>query len=728
MLRHQRTIRQAEAGIVQVQEAKARLRRGILGIAEHDAAQIASRTPKSSDRTKAHAEGTNEAKHAAEAAEAAAGGNTEQEGRRRPEKELMEERRQRAEEEERYLFCTPRESHERHKTWSVLHRQELRRTLRERAFSDMDAEEQALRDKVAAATRRLHRTGRLPALHLESLRRPGVASEQFQDLLQRNPNVRGPNGWQALHLAVIHGHEGLVAVVAQAPGCDVDAADCAGYTALHYAMSRAVVSESESGAASVSTEGFGMAKTLVNAGADLTRRNREGLNAVQVALAVGLYDPVARFLEQFSVWALACMHARRFFLDYFAGEPAVHHYKGPAYEQDVLMAFVVVAHPRKLQGRLQLALRLRSKRGRARTMNNLERFFHDVDGDCLYDARYNDRFNSTTVARKRRTGVRRRAVKMLRRRFLFEDDDVPPKPATGGLGPASASASAGAAGTAGSRGLRGGPGSGSPLTKVRSVGLFREFPEDKVSEWLAKAKKWNFNKGAALAEAIAERAFEGRLSGAEVSARMVEGREHFEQWKASNLLVLQEDEKRRLREVADAVRQRKTLEDRRARAEEIQMAEEQLQLERKKKGLDRLDPDACVQVSESVLYYSVDQGVGLEYCVELGSRPTAPVLVKFAVKPREAGEEGAVVDAITQFKCRPTLTTFTPANWDEPQWVTVEPVDDDAIVRMKRTISQGARGACDHNVVHSIQSTTDWSYKHPTLKWEPTKDLRILVK
>ena len=68
------------------------------------------------------------------------------------------------------------------------------------------------------------------------------------------------------------------------------------------------------------------------------------------------------------------------------------------------------------------------------------------------------------------------------------------------------------------------------------------------------------------------------------------------------------------------------------------------------------------------------------------------------------------------------FSSFTPDSWDEPQTIQVESKSDDDLVRLKREVASG-RG--DHAIEHSIQFTTDRSYKAPDLKWSPSASLSV---
>jgi hypothetical protein len=176
-----------------------------------------------------------------------------------------------------------------------------------------------------------------------------------------------------------------------------------------------------------------------------------------------------------------------------------------------------------------------------------------------------------------------------------------------------------------------------------------------------------------------------------------------------------EDETRRLREIADAVRLRRLREEREEKRLAIIRAEEEKKKDLIKRGMANLDKEACVDFSDEKLYYDADAGEPVEYWVKLGSKPKAPVLIKFDIKTMSNGE--------SSFSISPTLFTFTAKNWNQELFITLTPVSDDAIVRLKRAVTQ--KQQCDHKVIHKIQSTTDWSYKHPDLKWNPSKELRL---
>ncbi|GBG29217.1 Hypothetical Protein FCC1311_054392 [Hondaea fermentalgiana] len=458
---------------------------------------------------------------------------------------------------------------------------------------------------------------------------------------------------------------------------------------------------------------------LVDAGADMTVRNRAGLNPIESALALHLYNEMAIFLEQFSTWDLACCIARRFFLDYFSGDPVYHHYKNLNYEHAIFMAYAVVMHPSALRGGLQLRMKLRQFFNKERTMNNLERFFHDIRGDHRYDTSKNGRFDFHTPLKQKHKD------EPLKKQLLQAHKNLEAKEALR-RGGSQKALNNGATGNGGGGDDDDDDDDDDERDELDLIpfGMFVEFKRSKLRRWHTKAQAWDFSK---CPDRIARFAFQGRLSSKEISEKLTQGRQAFADWRDANRQTLRDDEDRRLRQVADAVRLRKLRKDRAAKLEQQRIEEERIRQERAKKGLDKMDPDAKVVLSGAEVIYDIDEGqTSATYTICLGTRPVAPVLVKLSViSAPTATAPDAVDDGTkdqTQFLIRPTLVTFTPKNWEEPRQVEVWPKDDDALVRMKRKVTQGPAGVCDHKLVHVIPSTTDWSYKHPDLVWEPVQD------
>lgn len=601
---------------------------------------------------------------------------------------------------------TPRRRDERNLFWSDIKRRERRRVEREKAYHAIHVREQVADKKLGKNHRLAHKRGRLPELHLDMLRQPhiGHGSPTFTNQLGKGINQGGAHKFTALHLAVLQQSKAVLSEVLAHEGCNPDVQDAAGYTALHHALC-------------LGHAGFDLARMLVDAGADMTVRNREGLNPIQVALSLQLYNEIAHFLESFSTWDIACVLARRFFKDYFAGDPIYHHYKTITYEHSILIAYVVVMHPNVLRGGLQMRLKVRQMLGKERTMNNLERFFHDIKGNQIYDSTKNDRFSYRTPlkvkpkdvsVKKQLKQVRKdlEAREALRRGATLKDLQT----------------EGGKVGVEDEE-----DDSEDERDEVNRIpyGVFCEFKRKTVKRWYSKALLWNFFRNA---DRIAKYAFQGRLSSAEVTSKLQEGRDIFTKWREENKKTLLEDEERRLREVADAVRLRKLRKEREAKLEQQRIEEERLRRERAKKGLDKMDPDACVILSAGDVDFYIDENTSAGYTIQLGTRPLAPVLVKLSIQPAPAvDDEGDSAAAIaigkdSQFTIRPSLITFTPKNWDEPREVVVEIKDDDALVRMKRRVAQGPTGVCNHRIIHVIPNCTDWSYKHPDLKWTPIQN------
>jgi hypothetical protein len=566
----------------------------------------------------------------------------------------------------------------------------------------------------------------------------------------------GPFEYRALHLAVAQGAEETVARLLETPGLEVDAKDHAGYTALHLALSQPRLHR--------------IARMLVDAGADLTERNRERLTPVEVALSLRLYVPVTRFLETFSAWELACVLARRFFLNYFAGDPEYHHYRRLDFEQSRLIAYVVVMRPQAIKRDMARRARWRAWRGeQQRTLNNTERFFHDYLGRHRFDPSWDGQVWDRTIPKKR--GLLRRVSHALYARLhrralaraaaLAGEGVFEPDPE------AKAEAEAKAKREAKPRARKPKPGQRtksarelvdeaaeaekektlkkleqekakalakpSPAQReaaetdpelARCLGLFREFAPTQVMRWRREAVTWKFDRGThAVAAAVAKHAFAGALSAQQVRRKLADGRDAFARWRESNVHLLLADEQRRIQEIADALRLRKMVEEReRKAAEAAAQAERELQ-DRIRRGLANLDENAAVEISDDRLYYEVDAGEPVEYTIRLVTMPVAPVLIRFQIRP--IGGDG-IDSQRSQFTIQPSLTTFTRTDWDKERTVRVKPRDDDAVVRLKRTVTQG--GNCDHVVVHAVQNSADPSYKTPSLKWVPAKDLKVLCK
>lgn len=601
---------------------------------------------------------------------------------------------------EKALEETPRERHERNLLWPSPKRVQIRRRNREGQYQKIDAREKLLEKKIKKAQVKIHSFDALPALHLEAMRRPGVLSDTLCALAQEDPNVRGAYKQHILHLAVQQGDLGVLDMLLASTDCDVNAVDSAGYSPLHYAL--------------CNPDRLEVAHRLVKAGGDLTIKNREGLDAIETALSLGLYKPVTRFLDKYSTWEIACMYARRFFENYFAGNPEYHHYRRLEYENAVLLAYVVVMKPNVLRIRLSAKQAVRRVLRKEITMNNTERFFHDFQGNHAFSPGFNDRFTVRTLPQRRifklaalvsriAGKLESRAVQQVEEKGTDADDEDDEF--------------------------------GDMMERQRkeeeeeeleyarlgdvkfAVGLFAEFPLEVVHQWRAAALKWKFSASHQIAHKIAQRAFQGAHTGEEIVQKMRLARFRFEKWRKENKKVLLEDETRRLREVADAVRLRRLREERENKRLAMLKAEEDKKKERAKRGLDKLDKNASVNFSDDKLYYNTDSGEPVEYWIKLGTMPKAPVLIKFDVKTLSNGE--------ASFTISPTLFTFTPKNWNEELYVKLTPLSDDAIVRLKRGVTQ--KQQCDHKVVHKVQSTTDLSYKHPDLEWKPAKELRLHV-
>jgi hypothetical protein len=601
---------------------------------------------------------------------------------------------------------------------------------------------------TAAAATTPSSTTASPAVSAQVTGRPGTSSDPLAE--------RGPFEYRALHLAVLQGAEEAVARLLETPGLEVDAKDHAGYTALHLALSQPHLHR--------------IARMLADAGADLTELNRECLTPVEVALSLRLYVPVTRFLETFSAWELASQLARRFFLNYFAGDPEYHHYRRLDFERGRLIAYVVVMQPQAIKRDMALRARWRAWRGeQQRTLNNTERFFHDYLGRHRFDASWDGQVWQRTIPKKR--GLLRRASRALYKRIhhkalaraaaLAGEGVAEPEPE------AEAKAEAAAKRKAKPRAPKPKPGQRAKSARelvdeaaalekeealkkleqeqakmraepgpaqreaaetdpelARCLGVFREFAPAQVARWRRDAAAWKFDRGTpAVAVAVARHAFAGALSAQEVRRKLAEGRDAFARWREGNAHQLLADEQRRIQEIADAMRLRKMVEEReRKAAEAAAQAERELQ-DRIKRGLANLDENAAVEISDDRLYYEVDAGEPVEYTIRLVTMPVAPVLIRFQI--RALGGD-SVDSQRSQFTIQPSLTTFTRTDWDKERTVRVKPRDDDAVVRLKRTVTQG--GNCDHVVVHAVQNSADPSYKTPALKWVPAKDLKVLCK
>mmetsp|Transcript_11277 Transcript_11277/g.20840 ORF Transcript_11277/g.20840 Transcript_11277/m.20840 type:complete len:621 (+) Transcript_11277:167-2029(+) len=609
-------------------------------------------------------------------------------------KERVEQVREEKEElsngvvKEGILVETPRKKHERHVYWSVEKRAAQRRDQRNKVYARIEEKESKLVKKEEVAYKRLFRRNRLPKLHRDILRHVDIESDEFKAEVLKNPNRIGPHAYTGLHLAVSRNREDLVDILLAAPGCNVNAQDATGYTPLHLALPN--------------PKALSIVKKLMAAGADLTIRSREGLDPVEVALSHGMYHHMAHFLEGFTIWELASMRARRFFLDYMDGNPNHHHYKRQSYEHEILIAYVVVNKPKVLQRSINMQLVLRRVTRNVRTMNNLERFYHDFIGRHFYNRNYEIPFGQ-----KKKSEVHANAVDVAAEMInanLDHPDDLKVETTLEQK----------------SLHIDGNAYAGMDTDPVDSVrGIFFEFPKERVRKWQVDALEWKFSHNTSVAPQIAKFAFGKKWTPQQVTEGLAEGRRLFDKWRSENVALLEEDENRRMTEVADAMKLRALREEREAKREEQRIQEEKLKAERAKRGLDKIDSSACIIVSTDVLTYFVDQGQSVEYSIELGSRPTGPVLIKFGVEP--SGRSG---DAM--FNIAPSLTTFTPFNWDLPQFVTVTPTGDEDIVRLKRYVAK--KEPCDHRVTQTIQSTTDWSYRNLDLKWTPTQNLQLLVR
>ncbi len=97
------------------------------------------------------------------------------------------------------------------------------------------------------------------------------------------------------------------------------------------------------------------------------------------------------------------------------------------------------------------------------------------------------------------------------------------------------------------------------------------------------------------------------------------------------------------------------------------------------KSTDNDVENAAVTVSEPSLI--IDEGDDAEYTIVLGVEPKANVTVTATV-PDDA-----------QFTVSPSTLTFTTANWDDAQTVTVTaPQDDDAAGGTSLEVTHAAKG------------------------------------
>jgi len=121
------------------------------------------------------------------------------------------------------------------------------------------------------------------------------------------------NAWTALHMAVQQGRLDDVRWLVEKNRLLIDQQDSNGYTALHLAL------QDESRES--------IANYLCMKGADFTLRSREQLNCFEMCIAVGHFGLGARVLQaNFNVDSILTMFAKRYFLNYFAGDPQTHHY------------------------------------------------------------------------------------------------------------------------------------------------------------------------------------------------------------------------------------------------------------------------------------------------------------------------------------------------------------------------------------------------------------------
>lgn len=156
--------------------------------------------------------------------------------------------------------------------------------------------------------------------------------------------------------------------------------------------------------------------------------------------------------------------------------------------------------------------------------------------------------------------------------------------------------------------------------------------------------------------------------------------------------------------------------------QERKKAEEE-EKERVRKGLHRLSTDAGVKITHDgkeveILEYSASTTDPAEYDVVLLSRPKGNVIIKCHVIPPKNDRP--------YLRTQPRVLSFTPLNWTKPQRVTISPINDDAVVKLKRGVAT-KRGSCNHIIRNRVQSTTDISYKSLDLRWLPHNEVIINV-
>ena len=244
--------------------------------------------------------------------------------------------------------------------------------------------------------------------------------------------------------------------------------------------------------------------------------------------------------------------------------------------------------------------------------------------------------------------------------------------------------------------------------------LFKKKPREK---WQKTISNWEY-ASPNLFKKICSVIFGGKMNTEQLEYSFLGGRALFERWQDSNSEMLKEEEAKTAINRADAIRLKRLEESVKLKKKLEEEEASRLAAIEAKKG-HPLDPNAGITMSAEFIFFATDSANTPTYTVVLNSEPHGSVLVKIMVQTADGKKDK------TRIVAKPKLLTFAPENWDEPQTVTVEPIDDDNLVRLRRSLVND--DSADHQIVHEMQFSTDRSYKHPDLKWNPSNIVPIKV-
>jgi len=548
---------------------------------------------------------------------------------------------------------TPRLRHERHAILTKEERAKRRAQYRKAYFERLKERETAAVAEIERIQGKIAKMGALPQVHVEIIRGTTDAVTGFVF-----PEKCCATGFKALHIAVLSKRlDQVMALLNDDAKAIVNCQDSQGCTALHLALSGC---------------NFPMSKFLLSKGADFTIENSQGLNSFEFAISVGNYNAAAQILEEcFTPWEIARSLSRKFIHDCFLGKHLAER------SDSKLLMFLVIHEPH--------IFKTKKRKKKRRTVTNIEKFFHDFSGVCKLNRNYDRDFSKPALSKKKNKifdDVWSHHKKRLDQELASETEefslekrkivDVDLEFVDEEL-------------------------ESSKRLKRFSFGFLADFDVTLVKKWMKACSEWNLEQDADL-----------------ISTILLEN--------GSAITVAADELKEKLRESDFFTKKQQSHEDlddaRYLHQKEIVASQnlQRIKFEEEKRAQEdavkNVNPNAGIKVSvEDQILFQVDVHSERTFTVCLQTVPSSPVLLRFQIS--HAREKALK----SSFTISPSIATFTAANWDQPQTIRIAPINDDVLIRLKRSIDAGNRMEVIHKVQQTVSSTIDPSYRRADLPW-----------